>query len=115
MFSDDERVYQIYSFSYLVSFEISTVSPKTAFQRIEIAADRERQRAIVPAYEIRDKKLNLIEGFWLHALQHNAMVASLVQLENDTKALKFLKTIRAWRNPEQVEAFGYEFVSTSCF
>jgi hypothetical protein len=66
-------------------------------------------------YGARDKTLNDIDGFWLVALKNNALLASLIVIEDDIKALKFLKCVRAWRDPEQISAFGFEFVSILIF
>jgi len=53
--------------------------------------------------------LNETKGFWRVALQNSVALLQLAAIEEDTKALQFLTKVKAWRDPEQIQAFGFEF------
>lgn len=81
-----------------------------ALQRIEIAADRYRHKLLSAEYENRDKVLDAMPGFWLTALKHSITFLQLAAIEDDTKALQFVTKVKAWRDPDQPQAFSFEFV-----
>jgi hypothetical protein len=81
-----------------------------AIQRLEIAADRYRHKLLTAGFETRDKVIDSMPGFWPIALRNSAALLQLTAIEDDTKALQFLKKVKVWRNPEQIQAFGFEFV-----
>lgn len=78
--------------------------------RLEIAADRYRHKLLTAGFESRDKIIDSMPGFWPIALRNSAALLHLTVIEDDTKALQFLKKVKAWRDPEQIQAFGFEFV-----
>jgi hypothetical protein len=81
-----------------------------AIQRLEIAADRYRHKLLTAEFENRDKVIDSMPGFWSMALRNSAALLRLAAIEDDTKALQFLKKVKAWRDPNQIQAFGIEFV-----
>lgn len=82
----------------------------TALQRLELAADRYRHKLLSAEYENRDKSFDALPGFWRQTLQNSVTFLQLAAIEEDTKALQFLTKVKAWRDPEQPQAFGFEFV-----
>lgn len=86
----------------------SLEAPNKKLQRIEIAADRYRHKLLAAEYVERDKVADAIPGFWRQALQNSVALLQLSAIEEDQKALSFLSKIRAWRDPEQIQAFGIE-------
>lgn len=81
-----------------------------AIQRLEIAADRYRHKLLTTGFEERDKVIDTLPNFWPIALRNSAALLRLAAIEDDAKALQFLKKVKAWRDPEQIQAFGFEFV-----
>jgi len=81
-----------------------------AIQRLEIAADRYRHKLLTAGFEARDKVIDTMPGFWPIALRNSAALLRLAAIDDDTKALQFLKKVKAWRDPEQIQTFGFEFV-----
>lgn len=86
-------------------------SPLLENKRVEFAGERAKYLLHAARYPKRDAKLDTIQKFWQRAIQHSADLSQFTVLEEDQKALQFLAKMRAWRDPEQVEAFGYELVS----
>jgi len=83
--------------------------PNKAIQRLEIAADRYRHNLLTAGFEDRDKIIDTMPGFWRIALRNSAALLRLAAIDDDSKALLFLKKVKAWRNPEQIQTFGFEF------
>jgi len=83
--------------------------PNKVIQRLEIAADRYRHKLLTAEFENRDKVIDTVPGFWPIAIRNSTNLLRLAAIEEDTKALQFLKKVRAWRDPEQIQAFGVEF------
>ncbi|KAF8314736.1 hypothetical protein DL93DRAFT_986322 [Clavulina sp. PMI_390] len=77
-------------------------------ERLEFAAERERQKLIAPGLAKRDETLNAIPGFWRAAFKNSLVYLQVASFDEDAKALEFLSKIRGWRDPEQPKAFGVE-------